>query len=133
MKNKETKMNRTELNAQLIETRLCTRGLALAIRGHFSAASEGDGEALECLALQCVEKLDALLEMSGTASVVLASIGPNKIEVMKEVRGSMRLTLMEAKALVEAAPTTLRQGVAKAEADALKEALERVGAGVVLA
>jgi ribosomal protein L7/L12 len=133
MKNREKEMGCTELNSQLIETRLCARALTLAIRGHFSAASEEDGEVLESLALRCVEELDVLLDMSATVSVVLAAVGPKKIDVMKEVRAFTGLGLKEVQELVEAAPPTIiKQGVAEAEANSIKHALESVGATVML-
>lgn len=65
-------------------------------------------------------------------TVVLASSGDKKIEVIKEVRGITGLGLKEAKDLVEGAPKTVKEGVSKADADKIKEALEKVGAKVEL-
>ncbi len=65
-------------------------------------------------------------------TVVLASAGDKKIEVIKEVRGITGLGLKEAKDLVEAAPKPLKEGVGKDEANKIKEALEKVGAKVEL-
>lgn len=62
--------------------------------------------------------------------VVLASIGSNKIGVIKEVRAVTSLGLKEAKDLVEAAPKSLKKGVSKEEADKIKSALEKAGAKV---
>lgn len=62
--------------------------------------------------------------------VVLADIGPNKINVIKEVRAITGLGLKEAKDLVEAAPKAVKEGVAKDEADKLKEQIEGAGAKV---
>lgn len=64
--------------------------------------------------------------------VVLAEAGPNKISVIKEVRTITGLGLKEAKDLVEGAPKPLKQGVAKAEAEEMKKALEAAGAKVEL-
>lgn len=64
--------------------------------------------------------------------VVLAEIGPNKINVIKEVRAITGLGLKEAKDLVEAAPKPVKEGVAKDEADKLKAQLEGAGAKVDL-
>ena len=64
--------------------------------------------------------------------VVLAAAGDKKIEVIKEVRGITGLGLKEAKDLVEAAPKSLKAGVAKAEAEEIKKKLEAVGAKVEL-
>ena len=64
--------------------------------------------------------------------VVLAEAGSNKIAVIKEVRTITALGLKEAKDLVEGAPKPLKQGVAKAEAEEMKKALEAAGAKVAL-
>ena len=60
--------------------------------------------------------------------VVLTEAGSNKIAVIKEVRTITALGLKEAKDLVEGAPKPLKQGVAKAEAEEMKKALEAAGA-----
>jgi len=64
--------------------------------------------------------------------VVLAEAGSNKIAVIKEVRTITALGLKEAKDIVEGAPKPLKQGVAKAEAEEMKKALEAAGAKVEL-
>ncbi|MBO6281206.1 MAG: 50S ribosomal protein L7/L12 [Alphaproteobacteria bacterium] len=64
--------------------------------------------------------------------VVLAEAGANKINVIKEVRAITGLGLKEAKDLVEGAPKTIKEGVAKDEAEALKAKLEEAGAKVEL-
>ncbi|MGY6251531.1 50S ribosomal protein L7/L12 [Bosea thiooxidans] len=65
-------------------------------------------------------------------TVVLASAGDKKIEVIKEVRAITGLGLKEAKDLVEGAPKPVKEGVAKDEAEKLKKQLEAVGAKVEL-
>jgi large subunit ribosomal protein L7/L12 len=60
--------------------------------------------------------------------VVLAEIGGNKIAVIKAVRGITGLGLKEAKEAVEGAPTTLKEGVSKEEADEVAKQLEEAGA-----
>jgi large subunit ribosomal protein L7/L12 len=65
-------------------------------------------------------------------TVVLASAGEKKIEVIKEVRALTGLGLKEAKDLVEGAPKTIKEGAAKDEADKIKATLEKVGAKVEL-
>ena len=65
-------------------------------------------------------------------TVVLASAGDKKIEVIKEVRGLTGLGLKEAKDLVEGAPKTVKEGANKEEADKIKATLEKVGAKVEL-
>ena len=64
--------------------------------------------------------------------VVLAGFGDNKVAVIKAVRGATGLGLKEAKEMVEGAPATLKEGVAKAEAEELKKSLEEAGASVEL-
>ena len=62
--------------------------------------------------------------------VVLANAGANKVAVIKAVRGATGLGLKEAKDLVESAPANLKEGISKAEAEALKKELEEAGAQV---
>ena len=63
--------------------------------------------------------------------VVLKEAGANKINVIKEVRAAVPgLGLAEAKALVEGAPKTVKEGASKAEADEIKKKLEAAGAKV---
>jgi large subunit ribosomal protein L7/L12 len=64
--------------------------------------------------------------------VVLAAFGDNKINVIKEVRAITGLGLGEAKALVEGAPKTVKEGASKAEAEDIKKKLEAAGAKVDL-
>ena len=65
-------------------------------------------------------------------TVVLASAGDKKIEVIKEVRAITGLGLKEAKDLVEGAPKPVKEGVNKEEADKIKATLEKAGAKVEL-
>jgi large subunit ribosomal protein L7/L12 len=62
--------------------------------------------------------------------VVLAGFGDNKVAVIKAVRGITGQGLKEAKEAVEGAPTTLKEGVSKEEAEELKKQLEEAGATV---
>jgi large subunit ribosomal protein L7/L12 len=62
--------------------------------------------------------------------VTIKEIGPNKINVIKAVREVTSLGLREAKELVEAAPTSVKEGVVKDEADSIKSKLEEAGAVV---
>lgn len=64
--------------------------------------------------------------------VVLASFGDEKIKVIKAVREITGLGLADAKAVVEAAPKAIKEGVSKDEAEELKKKLEEVGAKVEL-
>ena len=64
--------------------------------------------------------------------VILKSAGANKLAVIKAYKEASGLGLMEAKAAVEGAPATLKENAPKAEAEALKKALEDAGATVEL-
>ena len=64
--------------------------------------------------------------------VILASFGEKKINVIKEVRALTQLGLKEAKDLVESAPTVVKEGVNKNEAEEIKKKLEDAGATVEL-
>jgi large subunit ribosomal protein L7/L12 len=74
----------------------------------------------------------AAAEAQTEFTVVLASAGDKKIEVIKEVRAITGLGLKEAKDLVEAAPKPVKEGVSKDEAAKLKDQLEKAGAKVEL-
>ncbi len=70
-------------------------------------------------------------EEKSTFEVILTEMGSNKIAVIKEVRGAVPgLGLAEAKALVEGAPKTIKEGVTKQEADEMKKKIEAAGAKV---
>lgn len=63
-------------------------------------------------------------------NVVMTSFGSNKIEVIKVIRAITGLGLKEAKDMVEGVPSTIKEGIAKAEADDIKKKLEEAGAAV---
>jgi len=70
-------------------------------------------------------------EEKTTFEVILKEMGSNKIGVIKEVRSAVPgLGLAEAKALVEGAPKTIKEGVTKAEAEEMKKKIEAAGAKV---
>ncbi|MDP9253658.1 MAG: 50S ribosomal protein L7/L12 [Verrucomicrobiota bacterium] len=70
-------------------------------------------------------------EEKTTFDVILKEMGANKIGVIKEVRSAVPgLGLAEAKALVEGAPKTIKEGVTKEEADEIKKKIEAAGAKV---
>jgi large subunit ribosomal protein L7/L12 len=64
--------------------------------------------------------------------VVLGSFGDNKVAVIKAVRALTGLGLKEAKEAVESAPSTLKEGISKEEAEEAKKTLEEAGATVEL-
>ncbi len=70
----------------------------------------------------------AAVEEQTEFDVILTGFGDNKVAVIKAVRGLTGLGLKEAKDAVEGAPTTLKEGVSKAEAEAAKKELEEAGA-----
>ena len=72
----------------------------------------------------------AAVEEKTEFDVILAEVGANKIGVIKEVRAITGLGLKDAKDLVEAAPTPVKQAVSKDEAAKLKDQLEKAGAKV---
>ena len=74
----------------------------------------------------------APVEEKDKFDVVLKEIGASKINVIKEVRSITGLGLTEAKATVEAAPKTIKEGLPKAEAEEIKKKLEAAGAKVEL-
>lgn len=74
----------------------------------------------------------AAAEEKSEFDVVLAAAGASKINVIKEVRTITGLGLKEAKDLVEGAPKSVKEGVAKAEAEEIKAKLEEAGATVEL-
>ena len=83
------------------------------------AAAPADGDA-------------AAAEEQTEFNVMLQEIGPNKINVIKAVRELTSLGLREAKELVEAAPTPVREGASKDDAEETKKKLEEAGATVAL-
>ena len=72
----------------------------------------------------------AAAEAKTEFSVSLTSIGDKKINVIKEVRAVTGLGLKEAKDLVEAAPSMVKEGIPEAEANEIKSKLEEAGASV---
>ena len=88
---------------------------AAAVAAAPAAAGGGEAEAAE-------EKTEF--------DVVLSSFGDNKVGVIKAVRGITGLGLKEAKEVVEGAPSPLKEGVSKEEADEMKSKLEEAGASV---
>ena len=75
----------------------------------------------------------AAAEEKTAFDVVLKSAGAAKLQVVKAVKEACVLGLKEAKDLVDGAPSKLKEGVAKEEAEALKKALEEAGAEVEIA
>ncbi len=74
----------------------------------------------------------AKAQEKATFDVILAQVGANKIQVIKELRAVTSLGLKEAKDLVDSAPKPVKNGATKEEAQTIKEKLEAVGAKVEL-
>ncbi len=74
----------------------------------------------------------ASVEEKTDFDVVLKSAGASKLQVVKAVKEACGLGLKEAKELVDSAPSTLKEGMPKADAEALKKTLEDVGAEIEL-
>ena len=72
----------------------------------------------------------AAVEEKTEFDVIMTAFGAEKIKVIKEVRGITGLGLAEAKAMVEAVPAKIQEGISKEDAEALKAQLEAVGATV---
>ena len=89
-------------------------GVSAAAPVAMAAAAGGAGEEAE--------------EVKDEFNVILTGIGDKKIQVIKVVRAITSLGLKEAKELVEQAPTTVKEGVTKEEAEQFKAKLEEVGA-----
>ena len=74
----------------------------------------------------------AAVEEQTEFTVVLEAAGAEKIKVIKAVRELTGLGLKEAKELVDGAPSNIKEGIEKAEAEAIKKQLEEVGATVAM-
>ncbi|UCC56055.1 MAG: 50S ribosomal protein L7/L12 [Gammaproteobacteria bacterium] len=74
----------------------------------------------------------AAAEEKDEFDVVMSSFGDNKVAVIKAVRGITSLGLKEAKEMVEGAPSTIKEGATKDEAEEIKKQLEEAGASVEL-
>ena len=98
-----------------------------------SAMEEKFGVSAAALAAAPAAADDApAVEEKDDFTVVLTGAGDKKVAVIKAVREITGLGLKEAKDLVEGAPQTVKEGVAKAEAEELKKKLEEAGASVEL-
>ena len=75
---------------------------------------------------------EAAAEEKDSFDVVLAEVGAAKLQVVKAVKEACGLGLKEAKELVDGAPSTIKEGLSKAEAENLKKAIEEAGAKVEL-
>ena len=77
-----------------------------------------------------VAAADAAADADAEVSVILASAGANKVQVLKAVKDITGLGLKETKELVDGAPKPIKEGIKKDEAEELKKKLEEIGATV---
>ncbi len=94
------------------------------------ALEETFGVSAAAVAAPAAGAAAAVVEEKTEFDVVMTAFGAEKIKVIKEVRGITGLGLAEAKAMVEAVPAKIKEGVSKEDAEALKAQLEAVGATV---
>ncbi len=99
--------------------------LVKAIEEKFGVSAAAVAAAGPVAGAEVVEEKEAF-------TVVLSSAGEQKIAVMKVVKEALGLGLKDAKDLVDAAPSTLKDGMKKAEADDLKKKIEEAGGKVEL-
>ena len=99
--------------------------LVKALEEKFGVSAAAVAVAGPAVGAEAAEEKDAF-------TVVLASAGEQKIAVMKVVKEALGLGLKDAKDLVDAAPSTLKDGMKKAEAEALKKSIEAAGGKVEL-
>jgi len=102
---------------ELVEAMEEKFGVSAASAVAVAAPAAGGGEA-------------AAAEEKTEFDVILASFGENKVGVIKAVRGITGLGLKEAKAMVEGAPSAVKEGASKEEAEDIKKQLEEAGAKV---
>jgi large subunit ribosomal protein L7/L12 len=115
---KMTVLELVELKKAIEEEWGVTAAAPVAVAAAAPAAGGGDGGAVE--------------EEKDSFDVVITGAGDKKIQVIKVVRAVTTLGLKEAKDLVDGAPGTVREAVAKEEAESIKAQLEEAGATVEL-
>jgi len=106
-----------DLNTKIQDEFGITAAAPVAMAAAPAAAAAGDGAAPA-----------AVEEEKSEFTIVLKDIGANKINVIKAVREVTTLGLKEAKDLVEAAPTNVKEGINKADAEAIMKKLQEAGA-----
>jgi ribosomal protein L7/L12 len=125
-------MDKSELDFMFTDAQLRARALAMAIRAHFSRPSADDAEVLDMLALDCARNLAQLQHDSTMVAIVLLAHGDRKIDEIKEIRAFTGIGLKEAKELVEAAPVALNERFTVTDAYEFKQALESIGATLMV-
>ena len=137
-KSEEKEKGKKELSKKAEEILKAVEGLTvLELAGLVSALEDKFGVQAQApvMAVGAVSQgagSPAAVEEKTTFTVVLSTVGTNKIQVIKVVRELTNLGLKEAKDLVEGAPKPVKEGVAKEEAQVIKKKLEESGATVEL-
>jgi large subunit ribosomal protein L7/L12 len=103
-------------------------GLVKALEEHYGVSAAA--AAMPMMAMAGGGAAAAPVEEQTEFTVVLKEIGANKINVIKAVREVTSLGLKEAKDLVEAAPTNIKEGVSKEEAETIRKKFDEAGAKV---
>lgn len=93
-----------------------------------SAMEEKFGVSAAAVAVAAPAAAAAVVEEQTEFNVIMTSFGENKVSVIKTVRTITGLGLKEAKDAVEGVPTTLKEGISKAEAEEIKKQLLEAGA-----
>ena len=106
--------------------------LATILKEEYGIGIEPAAAAVAVAAAPAAGAAAEAAEEKTSFDVVLKSAGANKLQVVKAVKEQTGLGLKEAKDIVDAAPANVKEGVDKATAEALKKALEEVGAEVEL-
>jgi large subunit ribosomal protein L7/L12 len=135
----ETKETKTELSKKMKDvmetiesmTVIELADLVKALEEKFGVQAQA-AVSMQAVAGQAQTGQAPAAEEKSTFTVVLASAGANKIQVIKELRAVTSLGLKEAKDLVDGAPKTVKEGATKEEADKIKKQLEASGAKVEL-
>jgi large subunit ribosomal protein L7/L12 len=136
MAEKETKVELTEKMKKVMETIEAMTVLELAdlvkaLEDKFGVTAAAP-VAVAAAGAAAAGAAAAPAEEKSVFTVVLASAGTNKIQVIKELRALTSLGLKEAKDLVDGAPKTIKEGATKDEAEKIKKQLETAGAKIEL-
>ncbi len=136
MEAKETKVEVTKKMKDIMETVesmtvLELADLVKALEEKFGVQAQAP-VAFQAAGAGAAGAAPAAVEEKSTFTVVLASAGANKIQVIKELRTLTSLGLKEAKDLVDGAPKTVKEGATKDEAEKIKKQLEAAGGKVEL-
>jgi len=122
----------SEVNAQQVEDFICGMSLMDAANLVKRLEERLGVSAAAPVAVAAAAASAAPVEEKTEFTVVLESGGTDRVKVIKAVREATGLGLKEAKDLVDAAPKTIKEGIAKKDADELKAKIEEVGGKVTL-